>query len=238
MKTIISRLAILFYLLASCTSCSSIGRSVLSDENVTICTEEKKVILQAKSPFEANWLVSSDDQKKWFAIKLTAEELNIFSGYLIDSGSLALKIGTKVLEFHQVGDEYWGKIQIADYGSCPCKLVFEGLQKITIREQRNPNTSYSYFNVYHVKRFAEDSETAINHESSEEAKLFTDHSTEPSTLFSSEPGKIASSSIHSLSGGYGEISSITGRPKTVAVRGYHRKDGTYVRPHHRSSPRR
>lgn len=32
-------------------------------------------------------------------------------------------------------------------------------------------------------------------------------------------------------------SSSTGRPKTVHVKGYHRKDGTYVRPHMRSAPR-
>jgi len=37
---------------------------------------------------------------------------------------------------------------------------------------------------------------------------------------------------------YGEISTDTGRPKTVHVRGYFRKDGTYVRSHYRSSPRR
>lgn len=37
---------------------------------------------------------------------------------------------------------------------------------------------------------------------------------------------------------YGDISSLTGRPKTVAVRGYFRKDGTYVRGHYRSRPRR
>lgn len=37
---------------------------------------------------------------------------------------------------------------------------------------------------------------------------------------------------------YGEISKLTGRPKTVHVRGYYRKDGTYVRSHHRSKPRR
>lgn len=38
--------------------------------------------------------------------------------------------------------------------------------------------------------------------------------------------------------GYGEISSTTGRPKTVHVNGYYRKDGTYVKPHYRSSPRK
>lgn len=33
---------------------------------------------------------------------------------------------------------------------------------------------------------------------------------------------------------YGDISALTGRPKTVAVRGYYRKNGTYVRGHYRS----
>lgn len=36
----------------------------------------------------------------------------------------------------------------------------------------------------------------------------------------------------------GEISSITGRPKTVPVSGYTRKDGTYVAPYYRSPPSR
>lgn len=37
---------------------------------------------------------------------------------------------------------------------------------------------------------------------------------------------------------YGDISDLTGRPKTVPVRGYYRKDGTYVRGHYRSKPKR
>lgn len=37
---------------------------------------------------------------------------------------------------------------------------------------------------------------------------------------------------------YGEISDATGRAKTVSVSGYTRKDGTYVRGHYRSPPRR
>jgi hypothetical protein len=36
---------------------------------------------------------------------------------------------------------------------------------------------------------------------------------------------------------YGDISAGTGRPKTVPVRGYYRKDGTYVRGYYRSKPR-
>jgi micrococcal nuclease len=37
---------------------------------------------------------------------------------------------------------------------------------------------------------------------------------------------------------YGEISEKTGRPKTVHVDGYTRRDGTYVRGYYRSTPRR
>ena len=36
---------------------------------------------------------------------------------------------------------------------------------------------------------------------------------------------------------YGEPSKLTGRPKTVYVKGYYRKDGTYVRGHYRSKRR-
>jgi len=37
---------------------------------------------------------------------------------------------------------------------------------------------------------------------------------------------------------YGDISTLTGRPKTIHIRGYYRKDGTYVRGHYRGPPRR
>jgi hypothetical protein len=37
---------------------------------------------------------------------------------------------------------------------------------------------------------------------------------------------------------FGDVSPLTGRPKTVEVHGYYRKDGTYVRGHYRSPPRR
>lgn len=37
---------------------------------------------------------------------------------------------------------------------------------------------------------------------------------------------------------YGGTSRATGRSNTVHVRGYYRKDGTYVRSHYRSAPRR
>ena len=37
---------------------------------------------------------------------------------------------------------------------------------------------------------------------------------------------------------YGDVSSATGRAKTISVGGYYRRDGTYVRGHYRSSARR
>ena len=37
---------------------------------------------------------------------------------------------------------------------------------------------------------------------------------------------------------YGEISQETGRRKTVRVKGYYKKDGTYVRGYYRSKPRK
>ncbi|MFK8011417.1 MAG: hypothetical protein AB8B80_05215 [Marinicellaceae bacterium] len=37
-------------------------------------------------------------------------------------------------------------------------------------------------------------------------------------------------------GYYGEISCLTGRPKTISVSGYYRKNGTYVKHHYRSRP--
>lgn len=36
---------------------------------------------------------------------------------------------------------------------------------------------------------------------------------------------------------FGEISTVTGRPKTVHINSYHRADGSYVREHFRSPPR-
>jgi hypothetical protein len=36
---------------------------------------------------------------------------------------------------------------------------------------------------------------------------------------------------------YGDVSENTGRPKTIYVDGYYRRDGTYVRGHYRSAPR-
>ena len=51
--------------------------------------------------------------------------------------------------------------------------------------------------------------------------------------YHSQPPRVAENGSY-----YGQISNSTGRPKNIHVRGYYRKDGTYVRGHYRSAPRR
>jgi len=58
-------------------------------------------------------------------------------------------------------------------------------------------------------------------------------SSTPSWRFSSRRPHVAENGSY-----YGQVSTNTGRAKTVHVRGYYRKDGTYVRGHYRSPPRR
>lgn len=54
-------------------------------------------------------------------------------------------------------------------------------------------------------------------------------------LFPARPGEYKPS-IAENGSYFGEISKNTGRPKTVHIKGYYRKDGTYVRGHYRSKP--
>jgi len=65
----------------------------------------------------------------------------------------------------------------------------------------------------------------------------TSNSSNTSNITKTNPSA-ASNAYIPTSSGYGEISEKTGRPKTVSVKGYTRKDGTYVKPHYRSSPKR
>jgi micrococcal nuclease len=59
----------------------------------------------------------------------------------------------------------------------------------------------------------------------------------PSYVFPSA-APVSKPSVAENGSSYGEISQRTGRPKTVYVQSYVRRDGTYVRSHFRSSPRR
>ena len=61
---------------------------------------------------------------------------------------------------------------------------------------------------------------------------------DPSRNASVDPQRVPSQQGCAENGScYGDISTATGRPKTVEVRGYYRKDGTYVRGHYRSRGR-
>ena len=60
-------------------------------------------------------------------------------------------------------------------------------------------------------------------------KSIENGSTSSSSFSSSSPSLCAENGSC-----YGDISKNTGRQKTVPVRGYYRKDGTYVRGHYRS----
>ena len=60
----------------------------------------------------------------------------------------------------------------------------------------------------------------------------------PSSTSTINPGSISGKLCAENGSCYGDISAATGRPKTVAVQGYYRKDGTYVKGHYRSSPKK
>ena len=91
---------------------------------------------------------------------------------------------------------------------------------------------------------------AYNYSSSTPVTSSTNYST-PSSAYSTTAPSYNSQSINNAKTSYGnnqgvaengsyfgEISEVTGRRKTVPVRGYYRKDGTYVRGHYRSPPRK
>ena len=60
----------------------------------------------------------------------------------------------------------------------------------------------------------------------------------PSTSAVREAEKVSAPGCAENGSCYGDISEATGRPKTVHVNGYYRRDGTYVRGHYRSRPSR
>ncbi|MFH1231011.1 MAG: hypothetical protein V1709_05885 [Planctomycetota bacterium] len=60
----------------------------------------------------------------------------------------------------------------------------------------------------------------------------------PTSNYSSKNTPTYTPSVAENNSYYGEPSKTTGRPKTVHVDGYYRKDGTYVKGHYRSTPSR
>lgn len=81
---------------------------------------------------------------------------------------------------------------------------------------------------------SEDASSHITSESFNSSSPVTSSSASRETL----PSETMAAPVAENGSYYGEMSPNTGRPKTVHVDGYYRKDGTYVRGHYRSSPRR
>ena len=84
--------------------------------------------------------------------------------------------------------------------------------------------------VFVQGRYLKDGKTFVRgHYSTQTASTSTVHT--PSVSTRSTPYRVAENGSY-----YGETSATTGRPKTVFVNGYYRKDGTYVRSYYRSAP--
>jgi endonuclease YncB( thermonuclease family) len=66
----------------------------------------------------------------------------------------------------------------------------------------------------------------------------TSQQQEPSAPYYVPPRTVYQPPVAENGSYYGETSERTGRPKTVHVDGYTKRDGTYVREHYRSAPRR
>lgn len=190
-------------------------------------------------PIEGSWTITKNGNgnSSWFAIEIVEDKINKgqFGGYLIDEGSLSVKKGSKILDFHEVGSEFWGTICYWSSPS-PCKvLTHEESQKIIIELS---SCSFSGKKIQSKNSFKTDSPKYVTLDRTENP------SATPQTSSQTNNSSLNTKSYNSISytptpvGDYGEISKETGRPKTVHVNGYTRKDGTFVKPHYRSAPRR
>lgn len=211
MKKLFTKYVITLLLLLCSTS------SVNASTQVT--TQESK----PTNHFIGEWsfLIKYSYHDDWFAINIFEETLKgHYKGFITDSGTLLKKKGTFILAFHQVGDEYWGEITTSE-SAIACKVLIESSSKINI-----VTPSGKVFRGIKLNKCfkSEDSET----------KAITEQNSNPTTVERKSASSL--SSKYSNDSGYGEISKATGRPKTVHVNGYYRKDGTYVKSHYRISP--
>ncbi len=83
------------------------------------------------------------------------------------------------------------------------------------------------------RKSADQGHTLAQNNIDEYNRLVTNGISQPSVGYNSAPLGFHSTCAENGSC-YGDISSITGIPKTTHVRGYYRRDGTYVRGHYRS----
>lgn len=211
---VFTRIIIAFSFLLSGFSCANAFTQVEAKEN------------QTANYFVGEWSFSSYQYgkvKSWFAIRVYEQnERDHLIGFIIDPGTLSQKKGDTLIKFHRIGKEYWGEMN--PYSSpSPCKILVESTSTIKIIKE----SGYEYYG----KRINNNIE--YNNLSPLENNLQNENPTEFNPKNSSS---LSDASFTAT--GYGEISEITGRAKTVHVNGYYRKDGTYVKPHYRSPPRK
>lgn len=187
--------------------------------------------------FLGEWIISSKgyNNDSWFSIKISVENSDeSYKGILVEKGTHSLKEGTTILLFHRVGDEYWGSLTICGSAD-PCKIIMgTNNQKIEIKT--------SYGRIYSGKKISEvfhsESIDICNSKNVCSNTKSLPESSLPGISSSNSSPSFSSTNFYAPASGYGEISEKTGRAKTVHVNGYTRKDGTYVKSHYRSPPKR
>ena len=121
------------------------------------------------------------------------------------------------------------------FGCDPAQLIADEQKAVesSAHDRNYQNCLYGRFGCDSSKLTADERQSAASSPSALESSTSTGSGSTPGgTSGSTDPACAENGSC------YGDISERTGRPKTVQVQGYYRKDGTYVRGHYRSAPRR
>lgn len=189
-----------------------------------------------------DWIVNGHEaacgQDECFivAIHPRSGNQNTFEGILTLKGTRKEPIGTSILQFTKIGNEYWGDLKhpVCSPSTNPFKMTLYFVDGYFI-------TSTQTKQLY-IGNQANQQKTLIQHiaiKTNSEAS--NSSSITASSIFTLSPSaspKAASLPERPSGNGYRAIDSITGGPKTVAIKGYFRKNGTYVKPRYHSKPRR
>lgn len=227
MKRIILTLSLLLIFLTGCSYSKQENSGVIQQNTPFKKNLEASLAENASEPIVGIWQIQREDNS-WFHIAIIPnddQENYQFKGVITSAGSLikkGVKFGETLL--------YISKIKSSDTSN-----IFGGIWK----------GYYSNTKKWTPIKFeATESHGKIQESILSFSALKTFQSHLPSFFVPTTSSTIEkTTSISTIAypkstPGYGEISKLTGRRKTVHVNGYRRKNGTYVKPHYRSSPRR
>lgn len=127
---------------------------------------------------------------------------------------------------------------VISYAECPTQTV---CRSGTCYEEVIPTCGNNNVNVISPNHTEIDYQNWYKKESdqlSNNESLNNTLKSQPSTTYTPPSTSYTPPSCAENGSCYGDISNINGLPKTTNVRGYYRKDGTYVRGHYRSKGRR